>query len=69
MANLSGFEYEVCYRWWLKPYIGLVAAVHSFIVNYIDMDAELNWDRVNYWISRGVYLRLVIEHDVSERSG
>jgi hypothetical protein len=51
MAHISTLTVTVHLRWWVIPYMRTVAML------CILFHAQPNWNRVTYWLMRGLYVK------------
>ena len=56
MTDVTVLYVEIRHRWWLKIYLYILTGVFNFVRDYINVDAELDHDKVERVIWRGSYL-------------
>lgn len=56
MTDVTVLYVEIRHRWWLKIYLYILTSVFNFVRDYINIDAELDHDKVERVIWHGSYL-------------
>ena len=56
MTDVTVLYVEIRHHWWLKIYLYILTGVFNFVRDYINIDAELDHDKVERVIWRGSYL-------------
>lgn len=48
--------FKIRQKWWLTHYLIVVGAIHDFVVMYINADAEIDQEKLNYWVRKGLVI-------------
>ena len=58
--NEIKLKFKVKFAWWFPVvYLPLVFMISNFIVDYINVDHEPNFDRIEYWLEKALTIEVV----------